>query len=397
MKLVLLALLYLVEGLPFGLQTQALPLYLRELGFSLGAISSLALLSTPWLLKPLWSPLVDRYGTRRRWILALLAALLVTALLGTRARTILAIQVLLFALNFLSATLDIAVDGLAVDLLGPRELGPGNAVQVVGYKAGMILGGWVLGQVAAGHGLGALFGFMGVPILAALIATAVWREAPRARTAERDSLAAIGRTLWRAVRAPAGRWVLVCVATYKVGESLIDPMFKLFLKDAGFAKTTVLTWTAGYGLAASMLGSTWGGWLATRMTLRNALLVTAALRVGPLVAEWVIASGSPNAGPVIATIVAENFLGGALTTVMFAFMMSSVDRRIGATHFTVLAGIEVLGKMPASAASGFLAETMGYAQTFGLGVALSVGYLPLVWWGTRRLKRTNQGSGDGAD
>ena len=44
----------------------------------------------------------------------------------------------------LAATQDIAVDGWAVSTLAPGQLGPANAVQVVGYKLGMLTGGGLL-------------------------------------------------------------------------------------------------------------------------------------------------------------------------------------------------------------------------------------------------------------
>src|SRR5688500_16245933 len=146
-KLVLLSLLYFAEGLPFGFQSIALPVYLRESGRSLVAIGLLSALSLPWMLKPLWAPLVDGYGaTRRAWILPLLAGVAVScATAGLvdphTSAGLAALLVLVLSMNLFAATLDIAVDGLAVDLLDRRELGGGNAAQVVGYKIGMLTGG----------------------------------------------------------------------------------------------------------------------------------------------------------------------------------------------------------------------------------------------------------------
>ena len=74
LKLELLLLLYLVQGLPFGLQVKTLPILLRQEGVSLSAISFLGILSLPWLFKLAWAPLVDSYyspkiGKRKSWIL----------------------------------------------------------------------------------------------------------------------------------------------------------------------------------------------------------------------------------------------------------------------------------------------------------------------------------------
>src|SRR5688572_28677154 len=56
-----LTLLYFVQGLPFGFQATALPVFLRQEGVSLTNIGLLGLLATPWLLKVLWAPGVDRF------------------------------------------------------------------------------------------------------------------------------------------------------------------------------------------------------------------------------------------------------------------------------------------------------------------------------------------------
>jgi MFS transporter, PAT family, beta-lactamase induction signal transducer AmpG len=74
----------------------------------------------------------------------------------------------------------------------------------------------------------------------------------------------------------------------------------------------------------------------------------------------------------------EEVAGGGLTTAMFAFMMARVDRRIGATHYTLLAGIEVFGKTPGALLSGALADAVGFVWTFAAGFGLSLVFLPLL-------------------
>ena len=59
-------------------------------------------------------------------------------------------------------------------------------------------------------------------------------------------------------------------------------------------------------------------------------------------------------------------------------MMSRVDVRIGATHYTLLATIEVLGKMPAAWFSGVIAERLDYGGLFLLAAALSFAFLFLL-------------------
>jgi MFS family permease len=75
--------LYLAQGLPYGVVSRVWPVYFRSHGVSLAEIGLLGLVALPWSWKPLWAPLVDRFGARRAWIAPCLAAL--AALVLTRS------------------------------------------------------------------------------------------------------------------------------------------------------------------------------------------------------------------------------------------------------------------------------------------------------------------------
>jgi MFS family permease len=392
-RLPLLFALYFAQGLPFGFQATALPIYLRDRGVSLTAIGFAGALTLPWLLKVFWAPLVDRYGSSRfghyrSWIVPAQAGLALCAALCALVPAQDALWLLLalvLVMNFFAATQDIAVDGLCVRLLGPGDLGPANAAQVVGYKAGMLTGGGLLVWASARIGWSGLFAAMSALMLAVLAATALLREPPRDGTSAGDAGAGATATLrgiLAALRASAatraGLWLLVIVASYKVGEKLIDAMFTPFLRDLGFGVADIGRWLGTYGMAASLAGSLAGGLLCRRVSLERALWLTALWRVPPIAAEWWLTQTTPTGTAVIAVTVVEHFAGGMLTTAMFAYMMARVDRRIGATHFTLLASVEVLGKSPAAWGSGLIADAYGYAALFGAGLAASVLFVVLL-------------------
>ncbi len=398
-RLALLGVLYFVQGLPFGFQATALPVYLRSEGASLTTIGLLGALWLPWACKALWAPLVDRYGSarvgrRKSWILPMQAGLTVSCAAAAFAASRDALPLLLglvFLMNLFAATQDIAVDGLAVDMLRPSELGLGNTAQVVGYKLGMLTGGGLLVWASARIGWSGLFLAMALLCLAAFGVTLVAREAPPDAHAPLASLPPRSGPAWgevfqrlkQALLLPGARWLLLFIATYKLGESMSDVLFKPFLVDAGITAAQIGLWVGTWGATASIVGSLAGGLLASRMPLLFAVGLTAALRVVPLVGRWLLATGGVTDNSIIAVTLAEELFGGALTTVMFAFMMSRVDRRIGATHYTLLASLEVWGKAPAGPLAGWLADPshgpgLGYANVFLLGTVLSVAFLALL-------------------
>ena len=156
-RLAILLTLYMAQGLPGGIFSQALPAILRSHDVSLTIIGFSGILAAPWALKFLWSPWVDRcfsprWGRSRSWILPIqaLSIVLLLVIAGFDPLT-LATDVgvyqffaLMLVLNLLAATQDVASDALAVRSLNYQERGLGNAVQVGGYRLGLIIGGGFL-------------------------------------------------------------------------------------------------------------------------------------------------------------------------------------------------------------------------------------------------------------
>lgn len=223
-KLLPLAGLYLVQGLPYGLQSGLLPLLMRARGLSLSRVGLTKGLYAPWLFKLAWAPLVDRRGSPRAWLaLSTVALGLVCALLAALPLTVsgqaglpATVVSLLLLLNLGAAVQDVALDTLAVQLLEPAELGPGNTVQVVAYK---------LGSALAGGGLLALLPSLSWPLLFLLLAATYWlaaalawaapalQQLPWPQTSEHTP-----RYLQDLLAVPGTLWTAGFVLTYKLGE-----------------------------------------------------------------------------------------------------------------------------------------------------------------------------------
>ena len=386
--------LYFVQGLPFGFQATALPVYLREAGLSLTAIGFATALALPWMLKAFWAPLVDRYGSRsfgrrRSWILPLelvLASLCVWAAFLDPHSGLKALLALVFLMNLAAATMDIAVDGLAIDLLSLSELGKGNIAQVVGYKIGMLTGGGLLVWASGKIGWHGLFLAMAALIFLVAIATTAYREKERhepgtpegSHPLEHPRIGAVFGLLKKSFTVRGTAWLIVFIGTYKLGEHMADTMFKPFLVDAGFEREQIGLWVGTWGMLFSILGSVAGGYLASRIRLLHAVGFAALFRIGPVAGEWWLTLVEPTAQRVLAVTCAEHFFGGALTTALFAYMMARVDKRIGASHYTLLASVEVWGKLPAGWASGAITQATSYSFIFALATLLSLLFLSLL-------------------
>ncbi|MEY2930432.1 MAG: hypothetical protein RL033_1181 [Pseudomonadota bacterium] len=279
-KLLLLGTLYFSQGLPFGFFTQALPVLMRKEGFSLGAIGLSSLVATPWALKFLWAPAVDRFsmarlGRRKSWIIPLqLASFALLGALALLPPTMTTFLVAFLLLNLLAATQDIATDGLAVDLLQPQERGWGNGLQVAAYRVGMIVGGGALLLVYERIGAVGVFGSMA--LLTLLATLPVWSASePPARPVPLGA-ARRGRHF---LRRPGALRVILLLVSYKAGDAFATGMLRPFLSDLGLDLKDI-GWLLGtVGFCAGLAGALAGGALVQRLGRRRSLLAFGLLQV----------------------------------------------------------------------------------------------------------------------
>lgn len=401
-KLLPLAGLYLVQGVPYGLQSGLLPMLLRAGGLSLTRVGLAKVLYAPWLFKLVWAPLVDRRGSPRAWLTLSTAALgLVCGLLAAlppvqagQAGLPVTVAGLLLLLNLGAAVQDVALDTLAVQLLEPAELGPGNTVQVVAYK---------LGAVLAGGGLLALVPALSWPLLFLLLAATYWLAAvlawaapalqqlrrslpsePGPHSLHLGDLLAVSGTLW----------TMGFVLTYKMGEQGAGSLFPLLLLDRGFSTPELGLWNAVGTVACSIAGSSLGGaLLAKHWQLLPLLRSVLRFRLGGLACQTILlfyldtpgarlGPGTVLRGAALLSLCLQHFLGGLVTTATFTLMMRCsqlAPSALQATHYSLLATLELLGKLMPGTLAGALADSLGLPLCFCCFLALSA--TPIMYLG----------------
>ncbi|CAM5115337.1 unnamed protein product [Natator depressus] len=276
-KYVLLGGLYFVQGMPYGLQSGLLPIYLRSVGLSFSKISLAKMLYLPWILKMLWAPLVDQYHTKQTWLVLSMSGLVLACLACATMSpetNFLPVAAMLLLMNFFASVQDIAVDGVAIGLLWQDEIGYGNTIQVVAYKLGSVLAGGGLLTLMHLLGWGVLFLLLAIIYLLAILY--VWSAPELWLTLGRPSQDGQPRTRtfnpWRILqellRVPGTLWTTGFVFLYKLGEQGTTTMFPLFLLDHGFSTQQLGFWNGVVAMVFSITGSSLGGQLMSKQSLR---------------------------------------------------------------------------------------------------------------------------------
>lgn len=381
-KILLLGSLYLAQGLPYGFFTQALPVLLRDAGYSLKAISATSLLFLPWALKFLWAPFVDHRGTRKAWLLPLQVAGVAGALLLSRIDVGEGLVVLLtaaFIFNLIAACQDIATDGLAVRILDSRERGLANGLQVGAYRIGMILGGGLLLWVFAKSGWVTMFTCMAVMLAVTVIPVLTLREPPRMEPRSDASAAQLAVGWVRRLRIPGMLAFIGLICFYKFGDSMVASLVGPFMRDSGLSKETIAIMKGTVGSIASLAGAGIGGWFAFRAGRRNALLTCGLLQTMSLLLYLAAAFGIGGTAMFWAATIAEHLFGSMATVALFTLMMDASDPEHAGTDYTLLACAIVVAMGLANFTGAAIGDAVGYGPTFVAGFVLSaIGCLFLV-------------------
>jgi len=387
----LLAMLYFAQGLPSGLLGKALPPLLREYDVSLSAIGFTALLSLPWTLKFLWAPFIDRFWTRRRWLLTLnliicgLMLIIASRDFGAWVSQAFALlMAVLFLMNLAAATQDIATDGLAVSRLTPQLRGLGNSVQVIGYKIGMIFGGGLLLWLVGRFGWQLSYSALALLIVPVLLPVWFMRETPVAdkgavKCAEWQGWRGYVRLFADFVSRPRMAWWLITVATFKAGDSLASRMIGPLLSDQGLSLADIGLITGVIGVIAGLSGALLGGLFLLRLGHRNALLLFGTLQAMGFIGYLFVVSGAFDKSILYAVVCMEQFADGLSTVALFTLMMGVCRKESPGTDYTLQAALQVTVSGIAAALSGMFTQAFGYPAVFIAGAALTmIALIPVI-------------------
>ena len=285
--------LYFAEGLPNAVVVTISVVLYKQLGISNARIAfCTGLFYLPWVIKPLWSPVVDILKTRRLWIwemqFILGAALAGIALALPTSRFFPISLVLFWLLAVGSATHDIAADGFyMLGLTEPQQsffVGVRNTfyrtanlfvrgpfiifVAAIQNKTGNVTTAWTIA-------------FLAMAGLFACVGTYHGFVLPRPATDQSgstDSLSGFFKEFLATFEAffqkPKIILLLLFLLFYRFGEAQLLPMVQPFLLDARKVGGLGLT-TAHFGFVygttgviALMLGGILGGVLVAQHGLR---------------------------------------------------------------------------------------------------------------------------------
>jgi PAT family beta-lactamase induction signal transducer AmpG len=379
--------LYFGQAIPYIVANSLSVILYKDMGVSNTDIAFYtSLLYLPWVIKPLWSPLVDLAGTKRGWTVGLQLALALA--LGATGATLhlpgwfIASLAVMWVMAFASATHDISADGFYMLGLDDKRQAAFVGVRSTFYRLAtlaaqgplVILAGILSTRLGDVHQAWTIVLF----VLAALfLVLCAWHAAvlPRPETDHRaqesDLLAGFGATFASFFKKRDIWLILGFILTFRLGESQLLKLVAPFLKDpvakGGLGLTTAQYGTAygTIGIVALTVGGLFGGWLIARIGLKRCLwLMVCAVHLPDLVFVYLSATQPQHFGVISGFLAIEQFGYGFGFTALLMYMIRVADGPYKTAHYSICTGLMALGMMVPGMWSGALQEMLGYRHFF---------------------------------
>ena len=384
--------LYFAEGLPYFVVNTISVIVLKDLGMDNGHLALVtSLIGLPWLVKPLWSPFVDIFKSKRWWILAMQLTMAISiALLALTlpASSPFTWSLILFVITgFASASHDIAADGYYMIALDEGRQSAFIGIRNTFYRIAMVFGqgvlvvlaGWLEGRTGSAAAAWRLtLGATSLIIALVALVHAFFLPRPAAdRFAEQKDAGAVLHEFGAAFGTffrKKGIWLLMAfLLLYRLPEALSVKLLYPFFSDGAAAGGLGLDKTAFgmvYGTAgviALLAGGILGGWHISRKGLRKCLLPMALSLALPCAVYLYMALAQPSSLWTIGgCVVFDQFGYGYGFTAYTMYMMFFADGPLKTSHYAICTGFMALSMLLPGAVAGYLQEAMGYTGFFVL-------------------------------
>lgn len=388
-------LFYFAQGVPIGLLTIALPAWLVAEGVETADIATFAAITgLPWGLKLISGPFMDRFsfpamGRRRPWVMAAQAGLTLAmfsmAWVLNPAENIWTLIVIGTVINTFGALQDVAVDGMAIDLLPEGERGRGNAFMAFGQASGFSLFGAVNGYLLIQYGLtltalvstvtvGSIFLFVtlvrerqGERLLPWTTGAATPRAFPVS-----ESFASIFKDLFRVLILPMSLLLITVEFLHRMSAGISITIFPVIaVQELGFASDVYAYWMGIMSGASALAGLVFGPFIdrhGVKRYLMAGLLLAAVVYAG-----FAFAHGYWGSTAFVLTGLVISQLASQLTFVaVIAGFMGLCAKTVGATQFAVYMSLANLARSAGAGAFALIAADATSAQALYLMAALNL-------------------------
>lgn len=397
-------LLGISSGFPLALLLGTMTFWLAKVGIDKKTIGFAIGLTTPYTLKFLWAPLVDRlklpiltglFGQRRAWLFFVQALLFGSVWMLGASQPELHLGVFAFwaiATAFLGATQDIIIDAYRIEILPEDELAHGTANNQFGYRLGAFAAGVGTIAMASPEGLGLgwarAYGLTGFCILPGLLA-ALWAgRGLHDRVLSAEGRQSIGQWLQSTLIGPFREFlmrrgavlILLFVLVYKLGDAMGQSMLNPMIVELGFSDTEFIAINKVIGFWGLIVGTALSAPLLAWLGMGRALFVSGVLMMASNLTFAILASQGHSTLWLTIAVATEQVTSGLGLTIFVTYLSGLSSLAYTATQFALLSSLAGVGRTWLSSPAGIFAEQLGWVGFWIMTTIVALPGMVLLWF-----------------
>jgi len=394
-------LLGISSGFPLALLLGTMTFWLAKVGIDKKTIGFAIGLTTPYTLKFLWAPLVDRinlpiltplFGQRRSWLFLVQALLFVSVWMLGASQPQLHLGLFAFwaiLTAFLGATQDIIIDAYRIEILSDEELPHGTATNQLGYRIGAFIAGVGTIALASAEGLNLgwalAYGLTALCIIPGIIA-AIW-AGPGLHDRAMKRVATGGQWLKDTIFSPFADFlkrrgavlILFFVLLYKVGDAMGQGMLNPMIVELGFSDTEFIAINKVLGFWGLIVGTALAAPFMAWLGMGRALFISGLMMMLSNFFFVIVALAGHSVPWLAVAIAVEQITSGIGLTVMVTYFSGLSSVAYTATQFALLSALAGVGRTWMSTPSGYLAEELGWPGFWLFTIVAAIPGMVLLW------------------
>lgn len=389
----------MANALPMPIMGSTLSIWLSESGFEKNMIGLFALAGIPLSFKLLWMPLIDRFFSRKSWIVFALSGMAL-ALVGI-GFTDPALSPLLLAgwialLSTFTGCLYMAGIAYELESLDEKQYSIGSANVITGYRIGLLSAGGGALFLSSLFSWPAVFWsiasllMLGAFLILLLPEPFKSEEIIKAKKAQISQYPSPFHWFWKETLVQPCKkffqnpnWVIILsfILLFKAGDELSKCMEGPFYLSLGFDKTDLAAAAKTWGMAATLFGAFFGGIYLKGSHNLPSLVKMGCLHASTLFCYYFMTLAGKSLPALYITVALEHFTGGLLMTAFISFLWKSCDKEYAPIQFALFWSLISFKTDLIACFGGFLAARLEWGMFFllvgsmGMGAAL----LPMVF------------------
>ncbi len=393
--------LYLTESLPYVVIITVSVIMYKNLGISnadIGLYTSFLYL--PWVIKPIWSPILELFGNKKKWFLSMQLILSLVFLgigLTTSTDLFFTITLAFFWMGaFASATNDIASDGLYLIALKPEQQSFFVGVRSTFYRVGMITGQGLIVMLAGyleekfeSPTQAWSYTMIGVAGLMLILTGVNYLATPKVveEQVKKENQPSFGKVFSTFFTKKNIGLSLGFVLLYRLGESQLVKMASPFFLDTreagglGLSTTEVGFIYGTLGVIALFAGGILGGIAISRDGLGRWMMPMAFAINAPNIGYVLLSWQQPESIAFASTVVVIEQLGYGFGFAAFmVFLIYLAEGLYKTAHYALATGFMAMGMMLPGMLSGYMQQWLGYPGFFVWVVIATIPGFAMAYW-----------------